>query len=624
MAEDISWRPKTGDIPTDPGVYRFLGASGRVLYVGKAKNLRARLTNYFGPLNRLHERTQRMVTTARSVEWTIVGSEIEALQLEYTWIKEFDPPFNVVFRDDKSYPYLAVTMGETYPRALVTRASRHSGDRYFGPYPKVGAVRETLEFMLKAFPVRSCSRGVFDRAHRTGRPCLLGDIGKCSAPCVGRISAEDHRRIAQDFCAFLSGRDERYVRQLRQEMEQASSVQNYEAAARYRDQLQALETVLKRTAVVLSTDTNADFLSIARDELSASVHMFRVRQGRIRGVRGWVVDADDDASDADLLTQAVQTMYDGADAHVPGRVYVPVPLDDSVTDLLRQAAGRSVRVMVPQRGDKAALLHTVTENAAEKLRLYEAKRTSDYAVRSTAMREVQEALDLPEAPLRIEAYDNSHLGGTDVVGSMVVFEDGLPKKAQYRKFSITGTRDDTESMYQLITRRISRLLAAESDKDGSVSEKDKRSFAYRPSLLLIDGGAPQVSAAERALHDLGVRGITVAGLAKRLEELWLPGQEYPVILPRNSEGLFLLQRIRDEAHRFAITYQRTLRTRKLETRLAQIPGVGPKRAQALLREFGSIARIAQTPVEELAAVPGIGERLADVIHREAVGSEGIG
>lgn len=614
MAEEVTWRPRTSDIPTDPGVYRFLGEGGRVLYVGKAKNLRARLSNYFGPLASLHERTRMMVTTARNVEWTIVGSELEALQLEYVWIKEFDPPFNVVFRDDKSYPYLSVTMSEKFPRATLTRSTRKRGDRYFGPYPKVTAVRETLDFMLKAFPVRSCSQAVFDRAERTGRPCLLGDIGKCAAPCVGRVSPDEHRKIAQDFCSFLSGRDESYVRALRDDMRAASDAQNYEAAARYRDQLVALETVLKRTAIVLSVDTNADFIGISRDELSAAIHLFRVRQGRVRGVKGWVVDTQLETTDSEILTSALQTIYDERGFDVPATIFVPVELEQEVAQILGGRRRGAVDIRVPKRGEKAALLRTVSDNADEKLRQYKSKRTSDYAVRSAALTELQEALGLASAPLRIEAYDNSHLGGTDVVGSMVVFEDGLPKKNQYRKFSITGTRDDTESMYQLITRRVTRLLSAESDAQaGYEAQTDKRSFAYRPGLLLIDGGAPQVSAARRALDDLGASDIPVAGLAKRLEELWLPGEDYPVILPRNSEALFLVQRLRDEAHRFAITYQRSTRTKKFETALAQVPGLGKKRVQLLLREFGSVARIATASIDDLVALQGIGESLATQI-----------
>ncbi len=611
MADVLPYRPKTGDIPTEPGVYRFLGQGGRVLYVGKAKSLRARLSNYFGPLTSLHERTRRMVTTAVGVEWTIVASELEALQLEYIWIKEFDPPFNVVFRDDKSYPYLAVTMSEKYPRATITRSAHKKGDRYFGPYVKVGAVRETLDFMLKAFPVRSCNQATFDRAERSGRPCLLGDIGKCAAPCVGRVTAEQHRDIAKDFCQFLSGRDEGYIRKLRAQMKQASDDQNYESAARYRDQLNALETVLKRTAVVMSADTNADFVGLARDELSAAVHLFRVRQGRIRGVKGWVVDTEIETTDSELLTYALQSMYDGTNESVPPVIYVPEPVDESIPQLLSGIRHGRVEVKVPQRGEKAALLKTVSENADEKLRHYKSKRTSDYAVRSAALTELQDALGLATAPLRIEAYDNSHLGGTDVVGSMVVFEDGLPKKNQYRKFSIQGTRDDTESMYQLITRRISRLVSAELEAEsGQVADNERRSFAYRPGLLLVDGGAPQVAAAKQALTDLGVNDIAVAGLAKRLEELWLPGEEYPVILPRNSEALFLVQRLRDEAHRFAITYQRSTRTKKFETQLSDIPGLGKQRVQALLRQFGSVSRIAAASEEQLQEIAGIGPALA--------------
>ncbi|MCH4250390.1 MAG: excinuclease ABC subunit UvrC [Microbacteriaceae bacterium] len=619
MAHDLPWRPPTSEIPTNPGVYRFLDPSGRVLYVGKAKNLRQRLSNYFGPLHAIEPRKQRMVLEANDVRWTIVNSEVEALQLEYTWIKEYTPPYNVVFRDDKSYPYLAVTMSERYPRVMITRGKHHPGNRYFGPYVKVYDLRSTIDSLIKAFPVRSCKPGVLARAERTGKPCLLGDIGRCSAPCVGRISEADHRALALDLCAFMAGKDRRYVERLRSKMTEASGRQDYETAARYRDQLKALDTVLASSAVVLPETEDLDVLGLAEDELNAACSLFRVRGGRIRGVRSWVVDKELEVGTAELLEQALQHVYLAEETssddtgHIPADVLLSAAVEDpeALGRLLGDRAHHTVRIHVPQRGEKAALLRTVVTNAAEALRLYRTRRSSDYVTRMDALAEIQQALGLPEAPLRMECYDISHLGGTQVVGSMVVFEDGLPKKSDYRKFQITGTSDDTASIRQVLDRRLTRLEQAQADLARSGEQRE--SFSYRPGLLLIDGGLPQVHAAREVLREHHLR-IPVCGIAKRLEELWLPEDEYPVILPRNGQALFMVQRIRDEAHRFAITYQRTSRTKALTTSLTEIPGVGPQVADLLLRRFGSPARIRAASSEDLQQVPGIGPALAESIR----------
>lgn len=623
MSDALSWRPRTGDIPSKPGVYRWLDGSGRVIYVGKAKNLRARLSSYFAPLETLHERTRRMVTTARDLQWTIVGSEFEALQLEYTWIKQFDPPFNVQFKDDKSYPYLTVTTSEEIPRVAITRGRHKRGDRYFGPYVKVYPLRTTIDSLLKVFPMRSCKASTLKAAQRSGKPCLLGDIGKCSAPCVGRVSIEAHRAIVDDVIRFMSGHDQTYIRDLRGRMQAASDALEFEEAAKLRDQLQALDSVLASSSVVLSDHDNADVLGLFEDELNAAVHVFTVRGGRIRGVRTWLIDKELEVDTAEFLNQALQHIYldeDDDPLEVPVQILLPtMPADaDAITEMLRERRQGPVHLHVPQRGEKLSLQHTVTANAAEALRQYKMKRSSDYTARSMALTEIADALGLAEAPLRMECYDISHLGGTDVVASMVVFEDGLPKKRDYRKFSITDTTDDTASIHQVITRRLAHLNDETPDTDG----QQKPSFSYFPGLIIVDGGAPQVAAAQRAIDEAGLRGrIALAGIAKRLEELWVPDDDYPVILRRNSEAMFMVQRIRDEAHRFAITYQRNSRTKAYETGLAAVPGVGARRARDLLRHFGSPARIAQASAQQLCEVEGIGpttaQRLVTWQHENA-------
>ncbi|MEU3374708.1 excinuclease ABC subunit UvrC [Streptomyces sp. NPDC006660] len=682
MADPSTYRPKPGQIPDSPGVYKFRDEHRRVIYVGKAKSLRQRLANYFQPLTSLHPRTATMVTTAASVEWTVVATEVEALQLEYSWIKEFDPRFNVKYRDDKSYPYLAVTMNEEFPRVQVMRGAKKKGVRYFGPYGQAWAIRETVDLMLRVFPVRTCSAGVFKRSAQIGRPCLLGYIGKCAAPCVGRVTPEEHRELAEDFCDFMAGRTGAHLRRVEQDMMAAAEDMEYERAARLRDDREALRKALEKNAVVFTDATDADLIAVAEDELEAAVQIFHVRGGRVRGQRGWVTDKVEAVDAAGLVEHALQQLYgEESGDTVPKEVLVPaLPEDaDAVSGWLAGRRGSNVSLRIPQRGDKKALMVTVGRNAQQALMLHKTKRASDLTTRSRALEEIAAALELDSAPLRIECFDISHLQGDDVVASMVVFEDGLARKSEYRRFQIKGFegQDDVRSMHEVISRRFKRYLAekartgewvedeAQESGDanpapetpapasdpgpgdlgdpgdrgpdpastpvpvpppGEVSafqEEDGRPkrFAYPPQLLVVDGGQPQVAAAQRALDELGIDDIAVCGLAKRLEEVWVPGEDDPVVLPRTSEGLYLLQRVRDEAHRFAITYQRAKRAKRFRAGpLDAVPGLGDTRKHALIKHFGSVKRLRSATIEEICEVPGIGRKTAETIAAALAGA----
>ncbi|WP_072688782.1 excinuclease ABC subunit UvrC [Rhodococcus marinonascens] len=672
MPDPSTYRPTTGTIPVGPGVYKFRDPHGRVIYVGKAKSLRSRLNSYFADISTLHPRTRQMVTTAGSVEWTVVSTEVEALQLEYNWIKEFDPRFNVRYRDDKTYPVLAVTLNEEYPRLFVYRGPRRKGVRYFGPYSHAWAIRETLDLLLRVFPARTCSAGVFKRHNQIGRPCLLGYIDKCSAPCVGRVSALEHRQIVEEFCEFLAGRTDKLVREIESRMAEAADELDFELAARLRDDVGALRRALEKQAVVLGDGTDADLVAFAADELEAAVQVFHVRGGRVRGQRGWVVEkagdvidwaaVDSDAgSDLPLLVEQFLTQFYGEQAAlsgdslagtngVPREVLVPVlpPDAEQVQVWLSGLRGSAVRLRVPQRGDKKALAETVQRNAMEALAQHKLRRAGDFTSRSAALQGIQEALDLDSAPLRIECVDISHVQGTDVVASLVVFEDGLPRKSDYRHYSIKeaageGRSDDVASIAEITRRRflrhnrdlgVLRTEAADADGvaggDGGDSAPEAaidpqtgrpRRFAYPPNLFVVDGGAPQVAAASAVFDELGITDVAVVGLAKRLEEVWVPGEEDPVILPRTSESLYLLQRVRDEAHRFAIAFHRSKRSRRMTaSALDSVRGLGDTRRKALVTHFGSIARLERASVEEITAVPGIGTATAKAVLA-ALGAE---
>src|SRR5829696_4838101 len=649
MADPSTYRPAVGSIPESPGVYRFRDPNGRVIYVGKAKSLRQRLNSYFADVAGLHPRTRQMVTTAASVDWTVVGTEVEALQLEYNWIKEFDPRFNVRYRDDKSYPSLAVTLNEEFPRLQVMRGPKRKGVRYFGPYAHAWAIRETLDTLTRVFPARTCSNGVFKRAGQVGRPCLLGYIGKCSAPCVGRVGAEEHRRIVDDFCDFMAGQTGTYLRRLEKEMQVAAATQEYERAARLRDDVKALERAIEKQSVVLGDGTDADVVAFAEDPLEAAVQVFYVRGGRVRGQRGWVVEKVEDLTTGDLVEHFLQQVYGGESGDaVPREVLVPAmpPDAEAVTDWLTGLRGRPVSLRVPQRGDKRALMETVARNAGQSLALHKTKRGSDLTARSRALQEIQDALGLDEAPLRIECFDVSHLQESEVVASMVVFEDGLARKSEYRRFVVRGEGDrpgaggDVAAIHEVVSRRFRRLVD-ERSRTGDLQETAAgtgvdapevpagidpetgrpRKFAYAPNLVVVDGGAPQVAAAAKVLDDLGIDDIALCGLAKRLEEVWIPGDEFPLVLPRTSEGLYLLQRVRDEAHRFAISYHRQKRSKRMTTSaLDGIPGLGEARRKALLRHFGSVRKLKAASVDEIASVPGFGRRTAEAVVAALAGT----
>ena len=594
----ITDKPK--EIPTSPGVYRWRDSQDRVIYVGKAKNLKSRINSYFA--NDLHPRTQTMVTTARSLDWVTVRTETEALQLEYAWIKEFDPMFNVRYRDDKSYPYLALSTQEEFPRAFVYRGDKRKGVTYFGPYVQAWAIRDSLDHLLRVFPVRSCTSGVFRNAKSSGRPCLLAHIDRCSAPCVGKIDESGHRDLVRQFMSFMSGNSKEIMTDIAHRMNEASSSQDYEQASVLRDDLDALERVLEKSVVVLPDDTFADIVGLSHDDLQSAVQVFSVRSGRIVGQRGFIMENPVDATSETLMTDALMHVYATATKEeIPTEVLVSHEPESAISlaELLGTIREAQISVRVPARGDKRMLMDTVVVNAGQALGLHKTKRSTDLVTRSKALAEIQEALGLPDAPLRIECIDVSHISGTNVVASLVVFEDGIPKKKDYRQFIIEDPRDDTASIAQVVARRF--------------KEHDEKR-PYRPNLLVIDGGVPQVNAAAKALEVAGVGNMHVVGLAKRMEEIWVPGAAYPVILPRSSEALFMLQRVRDEAHRFAITLHRNRRSKGMvDSILDDVPGLGPIKKKAVLAHFGSLKKVAAASEVELAAVPGIGAVQAEQI-----------
>ncbi|EEZ77903.1 excinuclease ABC, C subunit [Actinomyces sp. oral taxon 848 str. F0332] len=726
MADPRQYRPEQGAIPTQPGVYRFLDGEGRVLYVGKAKNLRARLSSYFQDPAGLSDRIRAMVYTAEAVKWVVVGSEVEALTLEYLWIKEFTPTFNVVFRDNKSYPYLAVSLGEEYPRVWVTRQEHRKGTRYLGPYTKVWAIRETLDQLLSVFPMRSCTKSQFNQARRLGRPCLFGHIGKCSAPCIERVTPEEHRETAMSLIRFMEGGGSKAIATRRKRMLEAANAEEYETAARLRDEISALEAVNERNVIVLNENLDVDIFGIAFDEIEASVQVFYVRGGRIRGQQAWISDEIGGLELSEIVSNLVLQVYGDVKfdevvavpeasrsvddrAHtplgaIPSEIWVPGLPEDALElqKWLAERRGGTVRLKTPRRGDKAKLAHTVRLNAEQALARHKLARAGDITVRSQALEELRDALELDRAPLRIECYDVSHTQGTHQVASMVVFEDGLAKKADYRHFIVRGpdgegAADDTAAMDEVLRRRLARLLAgAAGDDVGAAEDEDRgdranasgeaetpretenarkaervpeaeksfetgqiskacdaaagagdaedaaeagdaedatpgedeaggdvprvagqpsapRRFAYKPDLIVVDGGLPQVNAAQRVVEETGA-DVRIVGLAKRLEEVWIPGEDFPVVLPRRSPSLRLLQQLRDESHRFAITFHRKKRAKAMtRSALDAVPGLGAAKQKALLGSLGSLAKIKAASQEELLKVPGIGPALARAI-----------
>jgi excinuclease ABC subunit C len=640
VPDPATYRPAPGSIPVEPGVYRFRDPHGRVIYVGKAKSLRSRLTSYFADISSLAPRTRQMVMTAGSVEWTVVNTEVEALQLEYNWIKEFDPRFNIRYRDDKSYPVLAVTLNEEYPRLMVYRGARRKGVRYFGPYSHAWAIRETLDLLTRVFPARTCSSGVFKRHSQIDRPCLLGYIDKCSAPCIGRVTAEEHRQIVMDFCDFLAGKTDRLVRDMEQQMSEAAAQLDFERAARLRDNVSALKRALEKQTVVFGDGTDADVVAFADDDLEAAVQVFHVRGGRVRGQRGWIVEKSGEPgqSGQEQLVEQFLTQFYGDQAElngaadeslnpVPRQVLVPCLPDnaDELTTWLSQLRGARVSLRVPRRGDKRALAETVRRNAQDALAQHKLKRAGDFTARTAALQSIQDTLGLASAPLRIECVDISHVQGTDVVASLVVFEDGLPRKSDYRHYGIRGAAgegrsDDVASIAEVTRRRFHRHLHDIEHPTELAPEGKSRKFAYPPNLYVVDGGAPQVNAAQAVLDELGISDVAVIGLAKRLEEVWVPSEPDPLIMPRNSEGLYLLQRVRDEAHRFAITYHRSKRSKRMTaSALDSVRGLGEHRRKALVTHFGSVARLKEATLAEITAVPGIGDATARAVL-EALGA----
>jgi excinuclease ABC subunit C len=616
MADPQSYRPS--NIPEHPGVYRFFNKADKVIYVGKAKNLKNRLSNYFQA--NLATKTNRMVHEAVRVDWTIVSTELEALALEFSWIKQYQPKYNVQFKDDKSYPYLAISLNDEYPMIFITRKDKRPGLKYFGPYTNAWALRNTFEVLLKVFPVRSCSSSNFNRAQRSKRQCLLGDIGKCAAPCVGWISKEDHQALAQKLNDFMESGMENLLPALHEEMQLASTNEEFERAARLRDQIESFEKAQRSTQGNFSDDLDGDFIALYQDGFHSAGSIFSMQRGSIKGSRSWIVDQEMALEGEDVFASLLFSIYGNGSISIPRNIYLNAQPDNlaELEQWLSGISGSKVDIKVPQRGDKVELLETVKRNAQYSLIQYVSKRATDAAVSGKALTQIEEMLGLTRTPLRIECFDISNISGTSVVASMVVFEDGMPKKSEYRRFIIDTSEgwDDTRAMHQVITRRLKRMLDDRNVDLAEVSETGGRisKFAYPPALIVVDGGKPQVSAAQRALGELGITDIALCGLAKRLEEVWLPNNSDPLIFPRNSEGLYLLQRIRDEAHRFAITFHRSRRSKvMLESLLDEIPGLGSARRAALLDRFGSVSAIRKAPVSELATTPGIGEKLAETI-----------
>jgi excinuclease ABC subunit C len=617
MADPKSYRPS--NIPEHPGVYRFYNSKDKVIYVGKAKNLKNRLSNYFQA--NLATKTNRMVHEAVRVDWTIVSTELEALALEFSWIKQYQPKYNVQFKDDKSYPYLALSLNDEYPMIFITRKDKRPGLKYFGPYTNAWALRNTFDVLLKVFPVRSCSSSNFSRAQRSKRQCLLGDIGKCAAPCVGWISQEEHKKLAGRLNEFMESGMENILPKLHEEMNTAADNEEFERAARLRDQIESFEKAQKSTEGNFSDDLDGDFISIYHDGFHAAGSIFSMQRGSVKGSRSWIVDQEMVLEGQDELTALLYSIYGSGAIAVPRNIYISTePADkEQLEQWLGQIGSTKVEIKVPQRGEKVELLGTVKRNAQYSLIQYLSKRATDAAVSGKALTEIEEYLNLKRTPLRIECFDISNISGTSVVASMVVFEDGMIKKSEYRRFIIDTSEgfDDTRAMHQVITRRLKRLLDDRKENEAEVAELGGKpsKFAYPPQLIVVDGGQPQVNAAQRALNELGITDIALCGLAKRLEEVWIPGSKDPLILPRSSEGLYLLQRIRDEAHRFAITFHRSRRSKiMLESILDEIPQLGSARRASLLERFGSVAAIRKASVDEIAATPGIGGKIASVIE----------
>lgn len=614
MADPKSYRPK--EIPDSPGVYRFFNEKDVVIYVGKAISLKSRLNSYFQ--NNLAEKTRKMVNAAVRVDWTLVNTEVEALQLEFSWIKEENPHFNVQFKDDKSYPFLAVSIKDEFPRIYITRSQKQKGVKHIGPFAHAWALRSTYEVLLKLFPVRSCTESNFIRARKSNRQCLLGDIGKCAAPCVGWVTPEEHHEIAKNLIKFLDSNPENVTEKLTNEMLDAAAAEQFEKAAKLRDQLQALTKAQESTDAALSEEITADFIAMHEDITHAAFSIFIVRHGRITGSRSWVVDLQEVPEGDSIMDAALPKIYN--DFAVPREILInqPITSEAGVIEWLSQKHGSLVEVKVPQRGEKFELLQTVKRNANQALIQFLSKRANDAGVSGRALEEIATALDLAELPLRIECFDISNIQGTSVVASMVVFEDGQSKKSEYRRFSIDDEAgfDDTRAMHHVITRRFKRYLA-EKDLDLTeleMSGANRPKFAYPPQLIIVDGGVGQVNAAARALSELGITDIALCGLAKRLEEVWLPEVKTPVMFPRHSEALYLFQRIRDEAHRFAITFHRSKRSKlMLESLLDEIPTLGTARISALLEHFGSVSAIRKADESQISQIPGIGEKIAKII-----------